>query len=610
MNDTQKIARIDTALLRQLKEQDLRQFLEETEGIEFNKNGMGLCPFHDDHNPSLSIQRENGVQRWKCFSCGTRDSIIGWIMKKQCLEFKEAAEWGINYFNLAPKEKKVEHSTKGFEERIVTAYSYTDENRKELFQVVRFKEPKEFKAKHKENGEWIWDVVGINPILYHLDKILKAKEVWLTEGEKDVRTIESLGLTATTWPFGIKNWKPEFFAKEFKDKKVNICLDEDARELALKVAGDIFNAEAEQIKVIYLPELKNKEDVSDWVDKKDTEDREGLGIMLQEIADKTAPFELESPLLPETKDSEGVWAQAVKYMREEIDHGQKFTRRAICSEVGAFNAEDKKKVSNAIGYLANKEEKEVIRGSEVGFFTKAPAKLVAIDLMPDDEETYLEALTIPLLGKDVKIARGDLLLIGGFTSTGKTAMGLNLVLQNQALFPSVDYFSTQAGQVRQRIQAFKTYQGLKAEDWKMKLYERTEDYASVINPDNLTIIDFLDEKEGEYYKIGGRLSRIHDRIENQKGLVIVFMQKPPNRPTPYGHFQTHSYANFVAMLDDMGDEGEKQKQLTIIKSKMSPKHERKVIRYKIENDGTKIIALTPLEYKSNLDALKSPWMIG
>jgi hypothetical protein len=40
-------------------------------GIELHKAGseyMGLCPFHDDRNPSLAVNAEKGV--WHCFGCG------------------------------------------------------------------------------------------------------------------------------------------------------------------------------------------------------------------------------------------------------------------------------------------------------------------------------------------------------------------------------------------------------------------------------------------------------------------------------------------------------------------------------------------------------------
>ena len=32
------------------------------------KNYFGICPFHDDHNPSMSVSNEKGM--YKCFVCG------------------------------------------------------------------------------------------------------------------------------------------------------------------------------------------------------------------------------------------------------------------------------------------------------------------------------------------------------------------------------------------------------------------------------------------------------------------------------------------------------------------------------------------------------------
>lgn len=37
----------------------------------------GLCPFHDDRHPSLSVTPE--TQRWKCFGCGRGGDIIDFI---------------------------------------------------------------------------------------------------------------------------------------------------------------------------------------------------------------------------------------------------------------------------------------------------------------------------------------------------------------------------------------------------------------------------------------------------------------------------------------------------------------------------------------------------
>jgi len=49
---------------------------------------MGLCPFHDDHNPSLSVDTEKGS--WRCFAgCGS-GSVIDFVMKAETIGFKDA----------------------------------------------------------------------------------------------------------------------------------------------------------------------------------------------------------------------------------------------------------------------------------------------------------------------------------------------------------------------------------------------------------------------------------------------------------------------------------------------------------------------------------------
>jgi len=59
--------------------------------IALKKNGkghMGLCPFHDDHNPSLCVNAD--TQTFKCFGCGESGDILAYIMKRQGVDFKAA----------------------------------------------------------------------------------------------------------------------------------------------------------------------------------------------------------------------------------------------------------------------------------------------------------------------------------------------------------------------------------------------------------------------------------------------------------------------------------------------------------------------------------------
>ncbi|MBI1756160.1 MAG: DNA primase [Fimbriimonas ginsengisoli] len=52
------------------------------------KHWKGLCPFHDDRNPSFYVSRELG--RYTCWSCGEKGDAFTWVMKTQNLDFSEA----------------------------------------------------------------------------------------------------------------------------------------------------------------------------------------------------------------------------------------------------------------------------------------------------------------------------------------------------------------------------------------------------------------------------------------------------------------------------------------------------------------------------------------
>lgn len=56
--------------------------------VELDRQGRGLCPFHDDKIASFSVNAEGNF--WHCFACGTGGSVIDfWMQLKQC-EFKDA----------------------------------------------------------------------------------------------------------------------------------------------------------------------------------------------------------------------------------------------------------------------------------------------------------------------------------------------------------------------------------------------------------------------------------------------------------------------------------------------------------------------------------------
>ena len=58
--------------------------------IQRGKNYFGICPFHDDHNPSMSVSPEKGV--YKCFVCGNAGNVFNFVMEYEKVSFYEAVK--------------------------------------------------------------------------------------------------------------------------------------------------------------------------------------------------------------------------------------------------------------------------------------------------------------------------------------------------------------------------------------------------------------------------------------------------------------------------------------------------------------------------------------
>lgn len=61
--------------------------------INLNKKGknyFGICPFHEDHNPSLSVSEEKQI--YTCFVCGATGNVFSFVKDYENISFPEAIE--------------------------------------------------------------------------------------------------------------------------------------------------------------------------------------------------------------------------------------------------------------------------------------------------------------------------------------------------------------------------------------------------------------------------------------------------------------------------------------------------------------------------------------
>ena len=70
---------------------------------------LAVCPFHDDHSPSMNISDER--KRYKCFACGAGGNAIDFVINYKNMDFMDAMKeisekHGINFDDYVQKKNK------------------------------------------------------------------------------------------------------------------------------------------------------------------------------------------------------------------------------------------------------------------------------------------------------------------------------------------------------------------------------------------------------------------------------------------------------------------------------------------------------------------------
>ncbi len=210
-----------------------------------------------DRSPSLTVNVEEGLL--PCFVCGLQGNVH---------QVAKELGWPALSSNGQGRRDGVPDRFKN--QPIQAWYTYTNEYGQPTYKVARTS-AKEFPVWAPVIGDGGWGLKGkgVRMVPYHLHKLLKAEFVFVVEGEKDVKTVEGMGLAATTFPGGAGSWRPDY-SQWFKEKEVVVLPDNDkpGREHAKVVGAGLF-AHAKSVHILNLPGLPEKGDVTDWAKGKD-----------------------------------------------------------------------------------------------------------------------------------------------------------------------------------------------------------------------------------------------------------------------------------------------------------------------------------------------------
>ncbi|HSQ59013.1 MAG TPA: AAA family ATPase, partial [Acidobacteriota bacterium] len=228
------------------------------------------CPAHDDARNSLHVaEGTSGAVILHCHAgCDARDVIA-----------KAGLKWCDLYVAGSGRRGDVKGSRPWGE--VVATYDYVDEDGTLLYQVLR-DEHKNFRQRRWKPGAdpgedaWIYNLEGARRLLYRLPEVVSAialqkagtypYPIIVCEGEKDVDNVATLGLIATTNSGGSLKWTDGHTKQLAGARDVAILPDND--EPGLKHANAVAAAIAGSVgcvRILKLPDLPAKGDVSDWI---------------------------------------------------------------------------------------------------------------------------------------------------------------------------------------------------------------------------------------------------------------------------------------------------------------------------------------------------------
>ncbi len=224
---------------------------------------IAKCPTHDDSTASLAVtQGEDGRVLLYCGAgCDTKD-VLGAL--------------GLKFSDLSPqKERKPVSSHR------TATYRYVDE-RGEVVRLadryaVRYDDGTTGKTFRQRGPNGERSVKGLRNVPYNLPDVLyqanQGGRVFVVEGEKDADNLRAIGLVATCNVMGAGKWRDEL-SPHFGGAEVVILPDNDTagRSHAKKVSKSV-GPHARSVRIVNLPGLKPKGDVSDWLESGGSRER-------------------------------------------------------------------------------------------------------------------------------------------------------------------------------------------------------------------------------------------------------------------------------------------------------------------------------------------------
>lgn len=256
------------------------------------------------------------------------------------------------------------------------------------------------------------------------------------------------------------------------------------------------------------------------------------------------------PPFPQKELQEKVKSALKRVERREVNTMQE-VRDFIAVTSGNFRVTEVEQIVTRVTTSSNKAILMALsRLCKEGIIERMPQpatyrvveKLESVNIQNVTEMTP-QTIWLPFnLERYVTIYPGNLIIIAGVTNTGKSALILNMILNNMGRWKCW-YFSTEmsAQTVRSRIRKSR-----ETGEWDFEIVENWNQSPDGIRPNDLNFCDWIEAGE-EPWKVTAKLDRIQKKL--RRGIAVVAMQKNPGVEHAIGGYQTQSKAALYITVD-------------------------------------------------------------
>ena len=211
-------------------------------------------------------------------------------------------------------------------------------------------------------------------------------------------------------------------------------------------------------------------------------------------------------------------SQAIVEQWVSLTKGQ-FNVRDIWNEIGIESSEGKHHLRIILERL---EQKGIIKQLEKGYgnYRKLDNEVTEMDWQSADP-TKVVPLKFPFGEHEFAlIYPKSIIAVAGSKNVGKTEYLYEFLKLNMDSF-LIDLYNSETSpeQMKSRFLSLGIVPPV-----KFRVFERYDNFADVVHPDHISIIDYLD-LNSEVYLVGAEIDAIYRKLK--QGVAIIGLQKPP-----------------------------------------------------------------------------------